>query len=75
MEDRFKYLEYTSDDSDYYQKSKSNSSLEFNVDCLDDNWVVNKEDPFWTMYFIPEIRMIEQGFKIHVSTTYLLNLK
>lgn len=70
MEDRFKYLEYTSDDSDYYQKSKSNSSLEFNVDCLDDNWVVNKEDPFWTMYFIPEIRMIEQGFKIHVSTTY-----
>ena len=70
MEGEFKYLDYISNDSDYYQKPKSNHSLEFNVDCLDDNWVVSKEDSFWTMYFIPEIKVIEQGFKIHVSTTY-----
>lgn len=70
METQFKYLEYISNDSDYYQRSKSNSSLEFNVDSLDNNWVINKDDSFWTMYFIPEVKMIEQGFKIHVSTTY-----
>ena len=70
MEAQFKYLQYINDDCDYYQRPKSNESLEFNVTCLDESWVINKDDSFWTMYFIPEIKMIEQGFKIHISTTY-----
>lgn len=70
MDALMKYLKYISNDSDYYQVSKRSNSIEFNVDCLDDNWIVNKDDLFWTMYFIPEVKMIDQGFKIHISTVY-----
>lgn len=35
-----------------------------------DNWEINKNDIFWTMYNPPLKPMQSQGFKIHISTTY-----
>ncbi len=70
MEGEFKYLEYITQDSAYYTKPTKKESLEFVVEGLDDTWTISKDDSFWTMYFVPEVKMIKQGFKIHVSTVY-----
>lgn len=70
MDGEFKYLEYITEDSNYYTKPKKREELEFSVENLDSTWVVNRNDSFWIMYFVPKVKMIEQGFKIHVSTAY-----
>ncbi len=70
MEGEFKYLEYITQSSAYYKKPTKKESVEFIVEGLDNTWTISKEDSFWTMYFVPEVEMIEQGFKIHVSTVY-----
>ncbi|MCL1934923.1 MAG: class III lanthionine synthetase LanKC [Defluviitaleaceae bacterium] len=66
----FKYLEYLGEGSLYYTKPKPKKSEEFIVDGLNENWQVNKEDVFWTMYSVIKRNSIIQGWKIHVSTEY-----
>jgi serine/threonine protein kinase len=74
MEVYFKYYEYVSEHSDYYKKPVRILSPEagtaFEVNGLERDWIMNKEDSFWTMYHLSNKELIQQGFKIHVSTEY-----
>ena len=70
MREQFKYFEYISDKSDYYVRPDKIEGTEFVVSGLDSCWRINKEDFFWTMYTTPTEKMLTQGFKIHVSTSY-----
>lgn len=70
MEGEFKYLEYSSGEHPYYQQPKSTEKELFSVNGLSDNWKINDNDSFWTMYYLPDQEMIDQGWKIHVTTVF-----
>jgi len=69
MEIAFKYLNYVDENDKFYKMLPSKEKRYFSLD-LPKNWEVNKSDDFWTMYHIPNQKMIVQGFKIHISTVF-----
>lgn len=66
----FKYLDYIGDFSEYYEKQAHKESQNFDIQPIDDEWYVDKEDPIWTSYMPKNKKIERQGWKIHVSTRF-----
>ncbi|MCL1990824.1 MAG: class III lanthionine synthetase LanKC [Defluviitaleaceae bacterium] len=51
-------------------KKNAPKNVSFTANDLDSDWQVYEDDPNWNSYYPIEKSLDNQGFKIHVSTTY-----
>lgn len=64
-----KYLNYIHADSNYYKRRSAVSQKQLEVEGLTEDWKIT-DDETWRFYNNKKRRLMEQGWKIHISSRY-----
>lgn len=64
-----KYLNYIHADSNYYKRRVAVSEKQLEVEGLTDDWKIT-DDETWRFYNNRKSHLMEQGWKIHISSRY-----
>ncbi|MCL1935083.1 MAG: class III lanthionine synthetase LanKC [Defluviitaleaceae bacterium] len=70
MKNLEKYIEYIDVDNKYYSKVKKAKPNFFVIKNIPSKWNIDKTNEFWTMLYRKDIKIPNQGFKIHISTEF-----